>query len=69
MYSKVHRMSYGKYGIIIMDTENTERPPQGHPCGGFSIGGIIGYRKISYAEQVWYILKYKLRELFHKRKD
>jgi len=29
----------------------------------------MGYRKISYAEQVWYILKYKLRELFHKRKD
>ena len=26
------------YDIIIMDTENTERPPQGHPCGGFSIG-------------------------------
>lgn len=28
----------------------------------------MGYRKIGYAEQVWYILKYKLRELFHKRK-
>ena len=28
----------------------------------------MGYRKISYAEQVWYILKYKLRELFLKRK-
>lgn len=28
----------------------------------------MGYRKISYAEQVWYILKYKLHELFHKRK-
>ena len=29
----------------------------------------MGYRKIGYTEQVWYILKYKLRELFHKRKD
>ena len=45
-----------------------ERPLQGHPCRGFFYGGIMGYRKISYAEQVWYILKYKLRELFHKRK-
>jgi len=41
----------------------------GNPCRGFFYGGIMGYRKISYAEQVWYILKYKLRELFHKRKD
>lgn len=38
------------------------------PAGGFSIGGIMGYRKVSYAEQVWYILKYKLRQLITRRK-
>lgn len=68
MYSKVHRMSYGKYGIIIMDTENTERPPQGLPCGGFSIGGNMGYRKVTYTEQLWYIIKYKLQQVFRRRK-
>lgn len=26
----------------------------------------MGYRKVSYLEQVWYILRYKLGELFRK---
>ena len=26
------------------------------------------YRKVTYAEQTWYIIRYKLRELFHRRK-
>ena len=26
----------------------------------------MGYRKVSYAEQIWYIIRYKLRELLRK---
>ena len=26
----------------------------------------MGYRKVSYLEQIWYILRYKLREFFRK---
>ena len=26
----------------------------------------MGYRKVSYAEQVWYIIRYKLRQLLRK---
>ncbi len=29
--------------------------------------GCMAYRKVSYIEQVWYIIKYKLGELFHRR--
>ena len=68
MYSKVHRMSYGKYGIIIMDTENTDGLHRDTPCGGFSIGGNMGYRKVTYTEQLWYIIKYKLQQVFRRRK-
>ena len=65
---KVDRSLMPSYDIIIMDTENTERPPQGHPCGGFSIGGNMGYRKVTYTEQLWYIIKYKLQQVFRRRK-
>ena len=27
---------------------------------------VMGYRKVSYPEQIWYILRYKLREFFRK---
>jgi len=27
----------------------------------------MGYRKVGYLEQLWYILKYKLGELFRRR--
>nr|DAJ71305.1 MAG TPA: hypothetical protein [Caudoviricetes sp.] len=27
----------------------------------------MGYRKVSYLEQVWYIIKYKLGALFRRR--
>lgn len=27
------------------------------------------YRKVSYLEQLWYILKYKLRERLHRKKE
>lgn len=26
----------------------------------------MGYRKVSYAEQIWYIVRYKLRQLLRK---
>ena len=26
----------------------------------------VGYRKVSYMEQIWYILRYKLQQLFRK---
>ena len=26
----------------------------------------VGYRKVSYMEQLWYVLCYKLRQLFRK---
>lgn len=26
------------------------------------------YRKVTYREQVWYIIRFKLRELFHRKK-
>lgn len=26
----------------------------------------MGYRKVSYLEQIWYILRYKLREILQK---
>lgn len=28
----------------------------------------MGYRKVSYAEQIWYIVRYKLRQLLRKEK-
>lgn len=27
------------------------------------------YRKVTYMEQIWYLLRYKLRELLGKEKD
>lgn len=27
---------------------------------------VMGYRKVSAIEQIWYILRYKFRELFRK---
>ena len=27
---------------------------------------VLGYRRVSYPEQIWYILRYKLRDLFRK---
>ena len=26
----------------------------------------VGYRKVGYMEQLWYVLRYKLRQLFRK---
>lgn len=47
-----------------MTKENTERPSWEQSCEGFSYAqkGVVtvGYCKVGYLEQVWYILKYKL---------
>lgn len=44
--------------------------PRGSNPSGFFYArtevNTVGYRKVSYLEQVWYILRYKLRELFRK---
>ena len=29
----------------------------------------VGYRKVSYMEQIWHILRYKLRQLLRKEDD
>lgn len=28
----------------------------------------MGYRRVSYAEQIWYIVRYKLRQILRKEK-
>lgn len=28
----------------------------------------VPYRKVTYREQIWYIIKFKLREIFRRRK-
>ena len=28
---------------------------------------VLGYRKVGYLEQVWYVIKYKLGDLFRRR--
>jgi hypothetical protein len=44
--------------------------PRGAILRGFSHArtevNTVGYRKVSYLEQVWYVLRYKLRELMRK---
>jgi hypothetical protein len=34
-----------------------------YPKGGVN----MGYRKVGYLEQIWYVIKYKMRELFRRR--
>ena len=31
-------------------------------------GILVPYRKVTYREQIWYIIKFKLREIFRRRK-
>lgn len=56
--------------MIIMGKEN-ENGSRGFGLRGLFLcqkGAVMAYRKVGYLEQVWYIIKYKLRELFHGRK-
>ena len=59
------------YGIIIMDKENKDSLRGDLPAEAFLMPDerrrCMGYRKVGYLEQLWYILKYKLGELFRRR--
>lgn len=59
------------YGMIYLAKENTERPSWEQSCEGFSYArkGVVtmGYRKVGYLEQIWYILKYKLGNCKRRR--
>lgn len=44
-----------------------DEPRGSDPVGLFLCprgGPDMGYRKVGYLEQIWYIIRYKLRELF-----
>ena len=30
---------------------------------------VVGYRRVSYTEQIWYIIRYILRQLFRKEEN
>jgi hypothetical protein len=59
------------YGIIIMDKENKDSLRGDLPAEAFLMPderrSCMGYCKVGYLEQLWYILKYKLGELFRRR--
>jgi len=43
--------------------------PHGQPWGFFYAQMevvCVGYRKVGYMEQLWYVLRYKLRQFFRK---
>ena len=54
-----------------MDKENKDSLRGDLPAEAFLMLGerrsCMGYRKVGYLEQLWYILKYKLGELFRRR--
>lgn len=62
-------MPYGQYDTIIMPRKYGEASRE-QSCGGFFHARTeviaVGYRRVSYLEQVWYILRYKVRGLFRK---
>lgn len=55
---------------IIIAERNMEEPSWEQSHEGFSFAQmeviVLGYRRVSYPEQIWYILRYKLRDLFRK---
>lgn len=67
----VHLNAVCVYDNVILAKENTERPSREQSCEGFSYAQteviVMGYRKVGYLEQAWYIIKYKLGELFRRR--
>lgn len=61
-------------GIIIIGEDHRELT-RGNPrglslCSPTPDGRsrAMAYRKVGYLEQCWYIIRYKLRELFRRRK-
>jgi len=59
-----------KNGIITIAKQHTERAFAGEILRGFFHAQTeviqMGYRKVSALEQIWYILCFKLREIFRK---
>lgn len=56
--------------ILIIAEQNKKSLHGSDPVGAFpmSKGGVqMGYRKVGYLEQIWYILRYKFRQ--HRRKE
>ena len=56
--------------MIYLPKENIERPSREQSCEGFFYAQMevmcVGYRKVSYMEQILYVLRYKLRQIFRK---
>ena len=62
-------MPYGQYDIIIMAKEIWGSLPGAILWRLFHARTEViamGYRRVSYLEQLWYILRYKVRGLFRK---
>lgn len=68
--TKSHYNAPSLYDIIIMRRKYGTASRE-QSCGAFLMPGkeclCMGYRKVSYIEQVWYIIKYKLGERFRRR--
>lgn len=63
-------MRVPKCANIILERK-TERASAERSTGAFAIPErrkTMPYRKVTYREQVWYIIRFKLRELFHRKK-
>ena len=56
--------------VVNLYCANKDEPSREQSCEGFFYAQMevmcVGYRKVSYMEQIWYILRYKLRQLLRK---
>ena len=56
--------------IVNLYCANKDEPSREQSCGGFFYAQMevmcVGYRKVSYVEQILYVLRYKLRQIFRK---
>ena len=59
------------YDMIQSAKKKQEQPSREQSREGFSYTQTevidVGYRKVGYLEQAWYIVKYKLTQLFRRR--
>ena len=65
-------MRVPKSDNIILERK-TERASTEQSAGAFAIptrkkDPPVPYRKVTYREQMWYIIKFKLREMFCRKK-
>ena len=59
--------------LVLYLKENKERASAEQSVGAFAIptrkkDPPVPYRKVTYREQMWYIIKFKLREKFCRKK-